>query len=238
MAAASVLGLVRVDERAGVAEHFGQRRRDWRRRPARRASSPRAPACRSLPRTTAARAAARLRTARGARRGRRSRCGATTPVERRPGDAVEPGPRRRRSPCPRAPASGHGRRRPAPMQQSLVRVEQRRRRSCAARGCRRTARSRRPATPRRAAASRARPAGRPRCGRGGTSSSRSTSPAVNADGTMIAIGAARVRAGERRVVAPDFGARALGVRQEVEIVNRDDLGRVRARAAAADAASG
>ena len=44
-----------------------------------------------------------------------------------------------------------------------------------------------------------------------------------------AVGArARVLATSRRVVAPDLGARALGVVQEIQIVNRDDCRRARA----------
>ena len=60
-------------------------------------------------------------------------------------------------------------------------------------------------------------------------SCRSTSPAVNCETTMIAIGPVRVRARQRRVVAADLGAGALGMREEIQIVNRDDLRRVARR---------
>ena len=52
------------------------------------------------------------------------------------------------------------------------------------------------------------------------------------------VGAVRVSARERRVVAADLGARPLGMREKVQIVNRDHLRGRRERAAAADAASG
>ena len=157
----------------------------------------------------------------------------TRPGERRARDPLEPGPRCRRSPCRRGRA-----RRTAPRvprrEQPLVRVEQ---------GADVLARLERAEEQHVAVAGGGvarRPGGRAGRADGDAigaarRAARSTSPAVNCDGTMIAIGPVRVVARQRRVVAADFGARALGMRQEVQIVNRDDLGGRRATAAAADA---
>jgi hypothetical protein len=55
-----------------------------------------------------------------------------------------------------------------------------------------------------------------------------TSLAVNSETTMTSsddlVGGVSVLPRQGRIVAADFGARALGMREEVQIVDGDDLG--------------
>ena len=215
IAAASSSGLVRDRRAARRRRALPAASRGRPRRPARRASSPRAPACRSLPRTTActssrapsysARRSAGVDVADVADAAARAAAGRSGRATAWP----------RRSPCRRARAAGtaSGRCPAATLREPLVRVEQpadvlarlERAEEQHVPVCRRA---------RPAASSRARPAGRPRSDPRGTPEQ----PLDLAGGelptaTMIRVGALRVRARERRVVAADLRARPLRMRR-------------------------
>ena len=89
----------------------------------------------------------------------------------------------------------------------------------------------------RAASRAARRASRPTCDPRARRSVAATSPAVKCETAMIASARRACAARQRRVVAADLGARALGMREEVEIVDRDDLRGVARRHQQRDAAS-
>ena len=142
---------------------------------------------------------------------RRSRCAVTSASSGGRCDPFEPGPRR----VGRL-AGEHelGADRAAAREQPLVRVEQpadvlarlerAEEQHVAVRG-----------RPLRAASSRGAPGGQTAMRSAGTPSSRSTSPAVNCDDDDDRVGRLRVLARQRRVVAADLGARALGMREEI-----------------------
>ena len=224
IAAASSSGSSRIDQRAGAAEHLRQRAAIRRRRPARRRSSLRAPAGRTFferrlhqqPRAVVQRAPLAP--------DRRSRCAARCRSSGGRANPLEPRPRRLgRLPGEHELAAGRGAAPPAARRRRAAR-----RRSCAARACRRTACSRR-GRPRRAASRPARPGEQTEI----RSARHVEQPLDLAGGELRddddASARCAWRAGQRRVVAPDLGARALGMRQEVEVVDRDDLRRVARR---------
>ena len=150
------------------------------------------------------------RRSRAARRGRRAAagCARATRSARRPATRGRPA----RAAARRAAWPAAARRRRAA-----------RRGSCAARACRETGcspsagsrRAARPGRARRASRSMMRSAAR-RAG-----ARRRAAVCVEIDDDLV--GPPRVRRGERRVVAPDLGARALGMIEEVEVVDGDDL---------------
>ena len=210
-------GILGLDEQPGIAEHLGQRAAVWRRRPAHRQSSPRAPECRSLPRTTAGRAGPRAfverppvrrvdvadvactRPARGGR-ARRSSQGRASVVSR-PASTSS-------GIVARPPTDGPDARRAAHTRRAACR------RSCAARACRRTA-----VPVARRARSWASSGGAPG-EHDGDAVGRHAQPALDLAGREPRRHDDGVRpvgmfGRERRIVAANLRARALRVREEV-----------------------